>query len=203
MHTILDLREADTTAVRASVAVVRRLSAADLGRPTPCADWDLGALLAHMTVQHNGFAAAAAGRGADLSAWRPGPLGDDPVQAYADAAERVIAAFAEDGVLEREFALPEVRSGQSFPSRIAIGFHLVDYVVHGWDVATSLGVPFDLPADVLAVTLPIAEAVPGGSARTTPGAAFAPAQPITGEATALDRILARLGRSPEGVGGSR
>jgi uncharacterized protein (TIGR03086 family) len=209
MHTILDVREADAAAVAASVAVVRQLTAADLGRPTPCTDWDLGALLAHMTVQHRGFAAAAAGHGADLGEWQPGPLGDDPVQAYADAAEKVITAFAADGVLERAFALPEVRSGQSFPGRIAIGFHLVDYVVHGWDVATSLGIPFDLPADVLEVTLPIAEAVPGGPARTVPGAAFAPAQPITGEAAALDKILALLGRSPgdgrspKDVGGSR
>jgi uncharacterized protein (TIGR03086 family) len=203
MHTTLNLREADAAAVRASIEVIRRLTTADLGRPTPCTDWDVGTLLAHMTVQHRGFAAAAAGHGGDLRAWQPGPLGDDPVQAYAEAAEKVITAFAEDGVLEREFALPEVRSGQSFPGRIAIGFHLVDYVVHGWDVATSLGIPFDLPADVLEVALPIAEAVPDGSARTAPGAAFAPALPITGEATALDRILARLGRSPENVGGSR
>lgn len=203
MHTTLNVREADAVAVAASVAVVRRLTAADLGRPTPCADWDLGALLAHMTAQHKGFAAAAAGHGGDLGTWQPGPLGDDPVQAYADAAEEVITAFAEDGVLERGFVIPEVGSGQSFPGRIVIGFHLVDYVVHGWDVATSLGIPFDLPADVLEVTLPIAEAVPGGAARTTPGAAFGPAQPITGEAGALDRILALLGRSPEDVGGSR
>ncbi|MCX4393151.1 MULTISPECIES: hypothetical protein [unclassified Streptomyces] len=31
--------------------------------------------------------------------------------------------------LDRRFAAPR-----------AIGFHLVDYVVHGWDVAASLGI---------------------------------------------------------------
>jgi uncharacterized protein (TIGR03086 family) len=139
---------------------------------------------------------AAAGLGADLARWRPGPLGDTPMRAYAEAADQVITAFTADGVLERQFALPEVRSGQSFPGRIAIGFHLVDYVVHGWDVATSLGVPFELPADVLEAALPIAEAVPGGPSRTMPGAAFAPALPITGEAGTLDKILALLGHSP-------
>jgi uncharacterized protein (TIGR03086 family) len=203
MHTILDLREADAAAVRASIAVVKQLTSADFGRPTPCADWDVGALLAHMTVQHHGFAAAAAGHGDDLALWRPGPLADNPVQAYAEAADQVITAFAADDVPEREFALPEVRSGQSFPGRIAIGFHLVDYVVHGWDVATALGVPFELPADVLDAALPIAEAVPGGPSRTMPGAAFAPALPITGDAGALDKILALLGRSPEDAGGRR
>jgi hypothetical protein len=59
MHTI-DLRQADATAVRASVAVVAQVSTGDLGRLTPCAEWDLGTLIAHMTAQHRGFAAAAA-----------------------------------------------------------------------------------------------------------------------------------------------
>lgn len=32
-----------------------------MSRPTPCAGWSLRDLLARMTVQHRGFAAAAAG----------------------------------------------------------------------------------------------------------------------------------------------
>jgi len=35
--------------------------------------------------------------------------------------------------------LPEVRAGITVPAPIAIGFHLVDYVAHGWDVARTLG----------------------------------------------------------------
>jgi uncharacterized protein (TIGR03086 family) len=202
MHTI-DVRDADSTAVRACVAVVSRVTPADLRRPTPCADWDLGALLAHMTVQHKGFAAAAAGHGDDLAVWRPVPLSDDPIRAYAEAAEQVITAFAADGVVDREFALPEISTEQSFPGRIAIGFHFIDYVVHGWDVAASLGVAFELPREVLEAALPRAEAVPGGARRTVSGAAFAPALPISGDAGTLDRILRLLGRSPESVGGPR
>jgi uncharacterized protein (TIGR03086 family) len=196
MHTNLDLREADAIAVRASVEVVARVTATDLGRSTPCAGWDLGALIAHMTVQHKGFAAAANGHGADVAVWKPAPLGADPARDYAEAAEQVLAAFAADDILERQFTTPEIRNGQSFPASMAIGFHLVDYVVHGWDVATSLGVPFELPADVLAATLPIARAVPDGPARTLPGAAFAPAVPLADDAAPLDEILALLGRSP-------
>ncbi|HEY0639365.1 MAG TPA: maleylpyruvate isomerase N-terminal domain-containing protein, partial [Pseudonocardiaceae bacterium] len=48
-----------------SVAVVAGVSADDLGRPTPCAGWDLRRLLAHMTGQNHGFAAAAGGAGPD------------------------------------------------------------------------------------------------------------------------------------------
>jgi hypothetical protein len=71
MPTIPDLRAPDAVAVRNSVAVVAQVTAADLGRPTPCAAWDLRALLAHMTVQHLGFAAAAEGNGASPDIWRP------------------------------------------------------------------------------------------------------------------------------------
>ncbi|HEY6297947.1 MAG TPA: maleylpyruvate isomerase N-terminal domain-containing protein, partial [Streptosporangiaceae bacterium] len=63
-----DLVSLDARAVQASVAVVSKAGPADLARPTPCGDWTLGQLLAHMTEQHDTFAAAAAGNGADLPA---------------------------------------------------------------------------------------------------------------------------------------
>src|SRR3954451_6585076 len=94
--------------VRASIAIVSQVQADDLGRATPCAGWTLADLLAHMTAQHRGFAAASAGRGADPAVWRPGPVGADPVSAYLAAAERVVTAFAQEGVLERSFVLPEI-----------------------------------------------------------------------------------------------
>jgi uncharacterized protein (TIGR03086 family) len=195
MHTNTSLQQADAVAVRAGVDLVASVTPADLSRATPCRGWDLGALLAHMTTQHLGFAAAADGHGADPQVWRTVPLGADPARTYADAAERVIAAFAADGVLDRPFALPEISTEMTFPGRRAIGFHLVDYVAHGWDVATSLGVPFHLPEDVLELALPIAEAVPAGPARTVPGAAFGPVVPVAGDADRLTRILALLGRA--------
>ena len=198
MRTIIpDLRAFDETAVRASVEVVRRLSIADLGRPTPCGDWRLGDLLAHMTVQHHGFAAAANGRGADPRLWRPRPPADDPAGAYAAAAEEVLAAFRPDDVLDREFALPEVGTVHAIPGRMAISFHFVDYVVHGWDVARSVGVAWILPDEVLRAALPIAEAVPDDATRLQPGAAFAPRMPEPDGDDPLGRILALLGRSPD------
>lgn len=189
-----DIRELDARAVRATVAVVGRISRGDLDRSTPCATWNLGELLAHMTTQHDGFAAAAAGGGADPAAWESHSA-DDPVSAYADAAERVIAAFAENGVIDRKFALPEISTDVEFPAAQAISFHFVDYVVHGWDVARALGVPYDLDPDLLAPALEIALAVPGGERRLQPGAAFAPGRDASADAGPLDRIVSTLGRS--------
>ncbi len=190
-----DIVGLDARAVRASIQVVSRATAADLGRPTPCAGWTLAGLLAHMTAQHNGFAAAAAGEGADLVRWQTGAPAADPVGEYAAAAGRVLAAFAAAGVLAREFALPQISTQLRFPATEAIGFHFVDYVVHGWDVARALGLGYDLEPDVLAAARPIAWAVPDGERRRRPGAAFAPRVPVTGGG-ALDEIVALLGRRP-------
>lgn len=234
----MDIREPNRRAVRASVEVVGQVTVADLGRATPCEGWTLADLLAHMTVQHEGFAAAASatapaatatgataatgvvgatgatgvvgatgaaaavgaadtvGGGDDLAVWRVRSLGDDAVAAYASAAERVLAAVAEPGVLERGFVLPEFGTTRPFPARQAIGFHFIDYVVHGWDVARSLGVPYALDADLLEAAWPIAQAVPNGETRLTEGAAFRPALAAEPDADRLDQILAALGRSP-------
>jgi uncharacterized protein (TIGR03086 family) len=191
MRTI-DVRSWNERAVRASMTVVAQVSTADLSAPTPCDQWDLRHLLAHMTAQHRGFAAAARGRGDDREIWVPRPI-PNPVPAYAAAAESVISAFAEPDVLDRGFLLPEI-SARPVPGHLAVGFHLVDYVAHGWDVAATIGVPYEIPEDVLAAALPIAEAVPDGESRLAPGAAFAPRVPDPG-GPALDRFLALLGRS--------
>jgi uncharacterized protein (TIGR03086 family) len=196
MHTI-DVVVQNRRAVRASVEVVTPVTAADLGRPTPCAGWTLADLLAHMIAQHHGFAAAAAGRGADPRAWRIRPLGADPAATYAAAAAEVITAFAADDVLTARFALPEFSTEVTFGGRRAIGFHLLDYVVHAWDVARARGVALDLPEDLVRAALPVAEAVPDGPGRREPGAAFAPRLPVPAGAGPMDRLLLLVGRSPD------
>ncbi|MBF6331537.1 TIGR03086 family metal-binding protein [Nocardia transvalensis] len=191
-----DIRELNRRAVDYSVEIVSRLTPADLDRPTPCAAWTLSDLLAHMTVQHRGFAAAARGNGADPALWQPGPLADDPVTDYADAAAEVTAAFAEPGALERDFALPEFDPNFTAPGGQAIGFHFIDYVVHGWDVARTLGLDYRLPDDLAAAALEMALGIPDGDIRRQPHSPFAPAVPAPTTASPLDRIVSALGRSP-------
>jgi len=191
-----DLRSQHARVVRASVEVVANAGIEDLPRPTPCGEWNLGDLLAHMTVQHDGFAAAAAGNGGDPTLWVVQPLGSDPFGAYAAAADRVVTAFAQDGVPEREFALPEISPITTFPGSQAMSFHLIDYVVHGWDVARTLDIPVSFDPDVLDTAIEIARSVPDGPQRLQPGSAFAPGLAAAGDAPQLDRIVAMLGRDP-------
>jgi uncharacterized protein (TIGR03086 family) len=192
-----DLRPFHRVAVMNSLSLVASVTATDLDAPTPCSGWRMVDLLAHMTVQHRGFAAAARGFGGQPDVWRADTVVDaitaDPSGTYADAVRDVMAAFADDAVLEASFALPEFGPKAVFPGAMAIGFHFIDYVVQGWDVAASLGVPYVLPDDVVDTALPLALLVPDGQDRETPDAPFAHAvdEPV---ATNLDRILRHLGR---------
>lgn len=190
-----DVKAFNERAVRECVAVVRRVSAQDLGRPTPCSAWNLGQLLAHMAAQHRGFAAAAGADGGDLTHWKAEVPGPESAGRYVAAAEVALAAFAEVATEEQEFTLPEFGADAVFPAVRAIGFHFLDYVLHGWDVTRALDLPFAPDPAVLDAALPIALAVPIGAHRTQPGAAFAPSLSAPTGSDTLTRILGHLGRS--------
>ncbi|WP_194819712.1 TIGR03086 family metal-binding protein [Nocardia sp. XZ_19_385] len=189
-----DLRTLHARVIETSIDVVDEIAVADLSKPTPCADWTLHGLLTHMIAQHYGFAAAVQGN-ADLERWKPRRLGSDPAASYRAAAEHARAAFAEPGVLERQCPLPEFGPDVRVAGAQALSFHFVDYVVHSWDVAKTLGFAVHFDDEVLAAARQVAAAVPGGEMRSAPGAAFGPEVPWP-DAVTLDSIVAMLGRSP-------
>jgi uncharacterized protein (TIGR03086 family) len=198
METI-DLHRRCAAAVRPFTG---RVTPVDLARPTPCAGWDLRALLEHMTGQDHGFAAAvrAAHNGSevDVAAFAPRPLGPSPAADHAAGLDAVVDAFAQAAGLQHPVLLPEF--GTRLPLQIVIGMHLVDTLVHGWDVAAALGhqaaYGAHLDTDVVAAALAMAEQVPDGPAREAPGAPFGPALPTPADADAWTRTLTLLGRDP-------
>jgi uncharacterized protein (TIGR03086 family) len=192
-----DIMDRSRRTLEQTIVITSAIRPEQLGLPTPCAGWDLRQLLGHMIGQHNGFAAAARGETSDLSVWADQLPSGDPAGDYAAATTAVIEAFSADGVLGRKMWLPEIRDGGPFPATLAIGFfHFVDYVVHGWDVARSLGLDYRLEPDLLAAALPVAQAVPDGEQRRAPGAAFAPGLAVRADAGTLGQIVAMLGRRP-------
>jgi uncharacterized protein (TIGR03086 family) len=193
----MEIIELHRRAVAAATPVLARVREVDLGLPTPCAGWDLRALLEHMTGQDHGFAAAVhagSGTDVDVAAFAPHPVGAHPAAAATATGAEVAAAFAEAATDSgRTVWLPEF--GHRFPLEQVAGFHLIDTLVHGWDVAVSLGLAVDYDEDLVEAGLVQAERVPGGAARERPGAAFAPA--LTNGATdPWERALALLGRDP-------
>ncbi|WP_264931190.1 TIGR03086 family metal-binding protein [Streptomyces sp. A012304] len=190
----MDIRRLDRLALSLTGESVSRVKTDQWGLATPCPDWTLYGLVRHLVSQNEGFAASARGAGEPWAVWRDGDLGDDPAGAYERSADEVTAAFASDDVLERSFALPEVGEGFAVPGRIAIGFHLLDYVVHAWDVAVTIGAPWEPDAELATAALRVAALVPGEGRGA--GAAFRRRIAVPDDAPPGDRLLALVGRDP-------
>lgn len=189
----MDFRSHNLRALELNQQVIDLVSAAELGLPTPCPPWRVRELLSHMVAQHLRFGAAA--RGEDPERACPvdkGELGQDPAAAFREAAAAVTEAFAQ-APDERTVLLPEI--GRPVPVSALISFHFFDFVVHGWDVAASIGAPYAPPAELCALAAPIGEAIPGGS--RVPGGSFAPVVAVGSEADELAKLLGIAGRNPD------
>ena len=179
---------------RAQVLVDQALEGAvDLQRPTPCDGWSLRDLLAHMLGQNLGLGAAVRGGGRDVEGWRPVDPGDDPVGAIAASERALVAAFA-DSQLEGVVWMPELSPAAPIPARIALLAHLIDTVVHGWDIAASLGRAYEVPDDLTDVAVSVAERIPATQGRGVGGAFGVPV--VYQGVSRLDSVLTYLGRDP-------
>jgi uncharacterized protein (TIGR03086 family) len=194
METI-ELRSLHSRSLDLVPPLLARVSGDQLIRSTPCAGWSLRQLLEHMIGQNFGFASAVTSPD-DLppEAFASRPLTTSVTSDWEDSARAVREAFwgADPG---RAVLLPEISAEQRIPVGLVVGFHLLDTVVHAWDVATSLGIPFRPDSELVTATLRIAEAVPDGPEARGPGRAFA-ARLETEATDAWGRVLALLGRTP-------
>jgi uncharacterized protein (TIGR03086 family) len=184
-------------AVAAVAPVLTRVRPVDLELPTPCTGWDLRALLEHMTGQDHGFAAAVrAGTETDIDVdqFAPRSLGADPAAAATASSAAAGTAFADASAdPSRTVWLAEFQ--HRLPLAQVAGFHLIDTLVHGWDVAVTLGLAVDYDDDLVAAGLTVAENVPTGAFREQPESPFAPALAATGS-DPWERTLTLLGRDP-------
>ncbi|MFC4944130.1 TIGR03086 family metal-binding protein [Pseudonocardia sp. GCM10023141] len=197
MTTITDLRPLHLRALVDAHRIVAAVRPADLTLPTPCTDWDLRALLAHMIGQNHGFAAAIADGDAPVESFAPLPPDpDDIIGDWTRSADRLTAAFTA-AAPDQQVRLVEISAEQPFPLTMVAMFQLVDTVIHNWDVATTIGMAYRPDDDQLAASLGIARQIPDGADRERPGAAFAHAVPATDDPTTTDdwtTTLALLGR---------
>ncbi|MDH6138548.1 MULTISPECIES: TIGR03086 family metal-binding protein [Kitasatospora] len=189
----MDIRALHTRALELATGVVDQVTADQLSRPTPCADWRLGELLAHMIGQNHGFAAAARGLGDDLHQWRDRPFPGAPARSWAASVADVAEAFATAAAPLR---IPEIRPGMDIPAETAISFHYLDTLVHGWDAAVTLGLPFEPPPELVRAVLAVAIRVPAGPDDRRPGAAFRGVLTLDTGAPEFHQVLALLGRDP-------
>ncbi len=195
MVVVDDLRPLHRQALLDATELVGRVTAADLGRDTPCAGWDLATLLAHMVGQHIGFTTAVREGDAPREAYEPVPF---DAASWADSVELLQQAFAAAD-LAAEVHEIELHPTRPLPVAVLVGAQLLDTAVHTWDVARSLGLDYEPSPAIADAVLAIATPIPDGPGREAPGAAFAHA--VTGEfMTPWSRALAVLGRVPSAPG---
>jgi uncharacterized protein (TIGR03086 family) len=158
--------------------------------PTPCTEYDVEALLDHIVGWVQVFEAGSEGRTyeGDPTAFH---VGDDPAAQFRSSATNLVASWREHGV-DREVA---ISSGAEMPGAMVFNMTVMEYLAHGWDLATATGQPVpyteDEAAEVLArarVTLP--------PEYQGAGQAFGAVVEVDDDAPAVDRFVGFLGRHP-------
>jgi uncharacterized protein (TIGR03086 family) len=157
-----------------------------LSVPTPCRDWDLGALLAHMEDSLETLTQAAElGR---VEVAEP-PLRPDPDRVVDRLVQR--ACHARAAWQQRLTSAPISVSDLPLGRDTVVLVGALEVAVHGWDVAQATGHGRRLPEDLAVHLYDVALAVVTPEER---GRRFGPAVTVPGTAPASTRLLAHLGR---------
>ena len=181
---MLDLLKLDRRACELNFDLIEGLSAAELDMATPCVEWTVGELIQHQVDSTVAFTAGARGGPWDVTG---PPVGADPLGVYRAAVSEAWTAFDTAGMLDAEWDFPGFgrQSG-----RALVAAHFVDNLVHAWDLARALGQGCAFEEDLADAASRIIRQYPSGIA------SFAPPVAVPETASATDRLVARLGRSP-------
>lgn len=175
--------------------VVDRPSGDDLTRPTPCASWDVGRLRNHVLGWLQFFAAALedpqrSGPRPDPDSYRSEDDDRAPGEVVADAAARIELAVRSDARHGRVVVSQSVMDGSA-----VLAMMLGEYLVHGWDLAHALGLPWTPSEAACEAGLAFLRSTVRPEYRDVDGGMFGPELSVPADAPAHDRLLAFAGRN--------
>ncbi|MCP2324162.1 uncharacterized protein (TIGR03086 family) [Hamadaea flava] len=158
--------------------------------PTPCPDYDVAALTDHLVGWLSMFAARAAGADYhdDPSAYR---CGADPAVEFATVGRQAVMAF-ESGAADRPLRM----TSSELPGTAVLGMMLIEYVGHGWDLAVATGQPVPYTESEAQAALDAARGMLLPAYRG-PGGTFGYEVDVSADASAVDRLVAFIGRNPD------
>lgn len=161
--------------------VLRGVTAADLGKPTPCTEFTVAQLVDHLLGSLTGLAGRV---GAEIAV----PDSGDVEARVAGAAQQTLEAWHKHG-LDGTVAF----GPNEVPASFAASILSLEFLVHAWDFAIATGQKVAVSDEVAAYALHLAEQVisPDGRAR----GAFAAAIEVTADAAVFDRLIAFTGRA--------
>ncbi len=190
----IDPRPVYARAAEQVAALVKTVRPEQLGRATPCTEYDVRTLLSHLVGGTRRI--AAVGAGGDGLAVRPfvdGVADDGWPAVYDGARTEVQRAWADDARLEAPVRVPW---GET-PGRNALSGYVMETVTHTWDLSEALGRPLELDPDLAEFALAVARVVLPDAERGN-DLPFDSALPAAEEADAYARLAAWLGRRPLG-----
>ena len=145
MEPLVSLSLASSTFVDALVQVDDE----QLSRPTPCEDWDVAALIAHVTMGNEMAVALLDGASQDeaLAFIDREFGGEDVISACRSSvgAQMVRMQAVDDWDAVVHHPVGDVAAAQ------LLGFRTGDLTLHAWDLATALGIDDRLPEELAAV----------------------------------------------------
>jgi uncharacterized protein (TIGR03086 family) len=169
--------------------VLAKVDPGQLAAPTPCALWDVRALINHFVGAARWWAVTVTGAGEASDA---DYASGDFVAAYQESMQLAVAAFEADGVLEKTVVLP---FGE-FSGAVLRGFAANDQFMHGWDLARAIGHHTDLDQGLATALLSQSRIAITDALRGPEGVApFGPVRAAPAGSAPADQLAAFLGRS--------
>lgn len=156
---------------------------------TPCPEYDVRSLLNHIVGWIEVFDAGCHDRAyeGDATEYK---CGADPGEEFRTAAASLVAGWEEHG-FDREV---RVTSGK-MPADMVFNMTVMEYLTHGWDLATATRQPVLFTEDEATETLKRAETTLPPEYRGE-GMPFGTIVAVPSDAPAISRVVAFLGRQP-------
>lgn len=147
--------------------------------PTPCTDFDVARVVDHLVGWASSFALRLNGGPVtgDPNDFRAGAT---PATEFHQAGQAILAAYREGG-----------EESQKLP----IGILIMEFLVHGWDLATATGSPVTFRPDAADLALATGKQMLAPEYRGA-GKTFGDEVEVSDAAGPVDRLVAFLGRDP-------
>jgi uncharacterized protein (TIGR03086 family) len=184
----MDIISALESSYDQTAKLVANLEDADMGLATPCAGWDLRAVLNHLAGMVSMFTLVNRGH----------PAGEDAGDITAEGPSVVLAQLVRDNL--GSWRAPGAFEGQrtypfgSFPAEAAALVNLEEVSVHNWDLARASGQDASIEDEVAMMVYEFCRSIPLDAYRAT--GAFGPEVIVAKEAPLTDRLVGLLGRRP-------
>lgn len=186
-----DLRPQMGQAFDQAAAVIAATRPDQLDLPTPCSDFDVAALLAHLVGVADRVAMVGRRQQVSDLAVPTGVAGDGWASLFAARAADALAVWEDDRLLDEALTLPFA----TLPGRAVVGVYLEELVTHSWDLARATGNDVLLDPVLAELALPIIRQALPASPRGGP-IPFAPVVEVADDAPAYDRLAGWVGRDP-------